>query len=249
MDPRFEVSGMLEEFGREMRPVADVTGLYVGGSLATGDYRAGVSDLDLVAIVQRPLSSRDRRRVGRTHRQFIAHYPAAKKLHCVYVPIGYVDDIAERHVTWAAQRLFRRPFSGVARAEVLRYGWAVFGPEPGTLIPAISDDELRRAVRRELAGYWTRALRWPWIWLRDFFIDLSVLTLVRAEATLVDGELITKRAALARLDRLGVPAALAEQIRRRRQGHRTRISLPARVRRARQVHRLVSESIRTLLSM
>jgi hypothetical protein len=151
-------------------------------------------------------------------------------------------------VTWAAQRLFRRPFSGVARAELLRYGSAVFGPEPEAVIPAISDEELRQAVRRELAGYWTSALHWPWIWLRDFFIDLSLLTLARAEVTLTDGELITKRAALARLDCFGVPAAFIEQIRRRRNGQRTRISPTARLRRARLVHRLVSDGIESLLT-
>ncbi|WP_405498277.1 nucleotidyltransferase domain-containing protein [Nocardia sp. NBC_00511] len=42
---------MLLRFGADLRCATEVVALCVGGSLATGDYRAGVSDIDLVAIV------------------------------------------------------------------------------------------------------------------------------------------------------------------------------------------------------
>jgi len=37
------------ELGERLRSAGWVTDLFVGGSLATGDYRAGISDLDLIA--------------------------------------------------------------------------------------------------------------------------------------------------------------------------------------------------------
>ena len=44
------------ELGRELAACGWVTDLYVGGSLATGDYVPDVSDLDLVALVAGPVT-------------------------------------------------------------------------------------------------------------------------------------------------------------------------------------------------
>ncbi len=242
------VDRLLNDFGEMIRSTIDARALYAGGSLATGGYRAGVSDMDLVAIVEQPLSFRMRWRVRRVHRELIRRRPEAAKLHCVYVPLGELANIGEPHVTWAGQHLFRRPFNGIARAEIHRYGFVVFGPSPDAVIPVVTDDDLRAAVRHDLTGYWSAALRRPWIWLRDFYVDLSLLTLARAEVTLRDGELITKQEARLRLHRFGVPPELVDAIGRRRNGQREPMSTPDRFRRARLVHRIVTDGITRLTS-
>lgn len=244
-----EVDGLLADFAARMRPVADAVALYVGGSLATGDYHPGVSDVDLVAVVERPLTFRQRQLLAGVHRALIARHPVAALLHCVYVPYGTLPDAGLRHPTWTGRILLRRRFTVIARAEVHRFGFAVFGVAPQTVIPAVTDDELRQGVRRELTDYWAMALQQHWIWLRDFDIDLSLLTLARAQATLTEGTLITKREALARLDRFGVPPELVTEIGLRRDAHPSALSPLTRLRRAIQVHRLVSDGIDTLLSL
>ncbi|WP_194833469.1 nucleotidyltransferase domain-containing protein [Nocardia sp. XZ_19_369] len=243
-----EAAAVLDEFATEIRSVADVVALQVGGSLASGDYRHGVSDYDLVALLERPLRDEQRRRIAQFHRGFIARRPAAAKLHCVYVPVDELGAVETPHMTWAAQMLFERPLTGIARAELLRFGFAVFGESPEVLIPQVTAAELAEAVRRDLSGYWVPALHRPWIWLRDSYIDLSLFTLARAEVTLATNELITKREALSRLDRFHVPAELIEQIRQRREGHPVPISPLSRFRRATSVHGLVSDGLRILLS-
>jgi hypothetical protein len=45
-----DVTGLLNAFGAGIRTEAGAIALYVGGSLATGDYQPGISDLDLAAI-------------------------------------------------------------------------------------------------------------------------------------------------------------------------------------------------------
>jgi predicted nucleotidyltransferase len=62
-----------------------VIGLYVGGSVATGDYRPGVSDVDVVALVDRTPDPGVRAAIVEVHRGLIAEAPDAAAVHCVYV--------------------------------------------------------------------------------------------------------------------------------------------------------------------
>jgi hypothetical protein len=240
------IAELLEEFAGEIRPAAGAVALYVGGSLATGDYQPGISDMDLAAVTARPLSPAQQSQVQDLHRQLIARYPAAGTLHCVYVPADELADIRSEHPTWAVQQFFRRAFSGVARAEILRHGFAVFGPPAATLIPGVTAAELDQAVRNELTGYWSEALTEPKIWLEDTYVDLSLITLARAQATLAGDGLITKREALARLARFNVPISLIEEIRARRAGRPVPVSPAQRLHRAWLVHGLVADGIRSL---
>ena len=219
------IDDLLTRFGGYIKPTAGATGLYVGGSLASGDYRPGISDMDLAAIIAHPLSTEQQDAVQAIHRELIEAEPTAAKLHCVYVPAGYIEDVAREHWTWAVQEFFERPFSGVARAELLTFGITVFGEHPASVIPEMTGAALRQAVRNELTGYWTQALDREHIWLEDGYVDLSLITLARADAALGGHGLITKREAIGRLARFEVPDQLIAEIRRRRDGNRSR-SLP-----------------------
>jgi hypothetical protein len=242
-----DVAELLAEFGAGIGPVAGAIALYVGGSLATGDYRPGISDMDLVAVIADPLDQGQRQRLTELHRRLIAQWPAAAKLHCVYVPAGDLSDVAAEHLTWGFGELFGRPFSGVARAELLGPGFAVFGPPPAELIPPMSGADLRQAARHELSGYWTQALRRPTAWLQDVYVDLGMIVLARADATLAGDGIITKQEALTRLSRFGVPPRLVEEIRRRRDGEDVPVPPLYRLFRAVLAHHLMARGIATLL--
>ena len=140
-DQRLAPAQVVAAFAAAVAPVAGVVGLYAGGSLAAGDYRPAVSDLDLVAVVASPVGRRQRRRLRRLHAATMREQPAAAKLHCVYVPRGEATEVSQPHLTWAHGQLFRRSLSGVARAELLRGGITVAGPPPS----ALASGRLRRA--------------------------------------------------------------------------------------------------------
>jgi hypothetical protein len=233
VDPRLAAAPVVAAFAREVAEVVELVGLYAAGSLASGDYRDGVSDLDLVAVVGSPV---DAVAVRAFHERFAEEHPAGK-LHCAYEPDG---------IYWAGRRLLRRPLGAIAQAEVLRGGVVVHGPPPVEILPPVGGHELQAAVRAELGGYWRRATRLPWLWLDDAYVDLGLLTLPRADAALADGSLITKTEALAHLPRFGVPAGLCAEIESRRRGEKTRVPALARVRRALLARRLVARGIRAL---
>lgn len=246
MDARLTAVPVVASFAQSVQPIVAAVAVYAGGSLATGDYQPGRSDLDLVAVVERPLDRTRQRSLTALHERLIAVEPAAAKLHCVYVPRSELADVAAAHLTWAHGELFRRPWSAIGRAELLAGGITVLGLPPAVLVPDVDRGGLAAAARGELDGYWRGALRKPWLWLRDVYVDLGLLTLVRAEATLRTGRLITKREAIDRLPSLGVGPELADEIARRRRGEPVRVDACGRVARARAARRVMRAGLRAL---
>jgi hypothetical protein len=241
MDERMSMAPVVPIFAEALRAEAHVVAFYVGGSLALGDYRPGRSDLDLAAILARPLTRAERTSLIALHRRI-----GTAGLHCAYVPEGEIGEVARPHLAWAHERLFRRPFSGIARAELLHGGITLYGPAPAELIPPISRAALAEAARTELDGYWRRALRWPRRWRTDLHVDLGLTTLSRARATIAEGRLLTKSEAIARLPSMGVPEALAAEIAARRAGEQVTLSDPERRARGALVRRIMRDGIARL---
>lgn len=192
-----------------------VRDLLVAGSLATGDHVPGVSDLDLVAIVDAPLDTARTHRVVGLHRALDRGAAEGADLGCVYVAEDERLDVSVRHPTWTHGDLVERILSGVTRAELVHHGFAVFGREPCGLFPPMSDDDVRAAARAELCGYWTWAARRPHLWRSPTMVDLGLTSMARGRHALATGTLLTKSAAVEQADS---PAWLVEQLRARRRG-------------------------------
>ena len=244
MDERLGCAPVVAEFAAAVRPVAGVVAFYAGGSLASRDFQPGRSDLDLVAVVDRRPDPSGQAALIRVHQRYDAEHP---KLHCAYVPRDAAADLHRRHVTWAHRRLLRRPFSGIGRGELLQGGIVVLGPPPETFFPPLGAAALAEAARAELRGYWHGAVRRSEVWRTDLHVDLGLTTLARADATIADGRLITKREAIARMPGLGVPPELAAQIARRRRGEPVKLTEAEIGERAVLVRRLMRDGLRRLL--
>ena len=203
------------EFGLRLQALGWVTDLLVAGSLATGDYIPGVSDLDLVAFVDGPVDERRQSMLAALHRQLDAGAAAGLNLGCVYVDSARADDVRIPHPTWTHGVLVRRILSGITRAELVRHGYSVSGRSPLEVLPAMTDDDIREAARAELTGYWSWAARRPWIWLDPVIADLGLTSMARGRHTLRTGELLTKSQAVEQAD---APAWLIDQLRARRHG-------------------------------
>jgi hypothetical protein len=223
-----------------------VQGLYVAGSVASGDYRPGVSDIDAVALVDPPPAPATRRVLVATH-EHLLRAPSGAHLHCAYVARRHLGDGAYRHWTWAFDELFRRPFSSIARAELLADPVVVRGPRPAQWLPAMGSDDLRAAARAELRGYWTRAVRRRSIWQQDVYVDHGLTTVARADLTIRDGRLVTKSEAIEHLVELGLASELVDGVRSRRDGEVLSLTTAAQEARAEAVRRFVREQIARLL--
>jgi hypothetical protein len=206
---------VVEELGSRLVALGWVTDLLVGGSLATGDYAPGISDLDLVALVDGPVDTARQVVLAALHRGLDEGTGLSLKLGCVYVDRARLLDLEALHPTWSHGSLVQRILSGVTRAELVRHGYAVFGRAPLDALPAMSADDVREAARAELTGYWTWAARRPTLWLDPVLADLGLTSMARGRHTLATGELLTKTRAIEQAD---APAWLIDQLRSRRRG-------------------------------
>jgi predicted nucleotidyltransferase len=244
---REEVSPLLDNFLTGLREALPLTALWVHGSLALGDFQPGRSDLDLIAVVEAAPDAVEEQRLKELHEALAARFPIAVKLHCSYMVRDRLADPALVHLTWAHQELSSRPVTEVTRRELLIGDMTLYGPAAAELLPAVTDAELAAFIRADLRNYWLPATAARKRWLRDIWVDLGLLTVARASATLTDGRLLTKGEALDVLAGLGAPPAVVADIRGRRYGTPVPLSLPGRVQRARRARTFLRIAIaRTL---
>jgi hypothetical protein len=210
-----EIPPSVALLGARLAELGWVRDLFVAGSLATGDYIPGVSDLDLVAVVDGPVEGTRLDALADLHRELDRGVAAGLDLGCVYVDEGALPDLDARHPTWTHGVLVDRILSGVTRAELVRYGFAVIGRPPQDVLPPMTDDDVRSAARAELCGYWTWAARRPAIWLDPVIADLGLTSMARGRHALRTGQLLTKSDAV---ERAVAPPWLVAQLRARRRG-------------------------------
>jgi len=242
-----QVEPLLERFAGDAGRTVPLVALSAHGSLALGDYQAGRSDIDLVAVVAAPISAAQREQLQSVHAALIRDEGLADKLHCAYMVRAELPDLARSHVTWAHGQLLERPVSPVTRRELPLGGLPLAGPAPAELVPLVTDEELTDFIRGDLRDFWLPATGRSRLWLRDIWVDLGLLTLARASVTLQDGRLITKREALEVLAGLDAPAEVVHDIYRRRYEAHQPTSQAWRIRRARLARAFVRAGIERIL--
>jgi predicted nucleotidyltransferase len=226
----------------------DLVGIYVYGSLVTGDFSPAHSDIDVMVMLGREPDAAAVRELTQLHAEVIAAVGAgaAGQLHCLYVAAEHAADPDRLCTYWFGDRMTQWQLKVLTQAELASAGVAMHGPWPPPGLRPVAIADIQAAVAAELRGYWTRFARTRLRWLQDDTIDHALIVLPRAAALLTDGDLITKGAAIGRLADFGVPAALADEIRRRRAGAEIRLTAGQRLRRGYRARRIMQRSVRTL---
>jgi hypothetical protein len=207
----------VSELAGSLRELRWVTHLMVAGSLATGDYVPGVSDVDLVALVDGPVDPDRQSTLEALHRALDAGSGRGLDVGCAYAEATRLLDRSAVHPTWTHGAWASRRVSGVARAELVRHGFSLLGGAPQDTLPAMDDDDVREAAREELRGYWAWATRRPLMWLHPVIADLGLTSMARGRYTVTTGRLITKAEAM---EHVRAPQWLVDQLRSRRRGER-----------------------------
>ncbi|MPY51737.1 nucleotidyltransferase domain-containing protein [Streptomyces acidicola] len=213
---------LLDRFLTELRDLAPVA-VWAHGSLGGGDYQEGRSDLDLIAVLDDPITARTVWRVARLHAR-LRNEPLVDKLHCTYLTPARAAGAGRRHLTWAHEELFKRTVTPVTRRELHTFGLVLHGESPEGLLPAVPDSELTAFVVQDQREFWRKAVDKADAWAQDVWVDLGLVTYARAAVTLKDGRLITKKEALDLLPGLGAPVEVVEDVRRRR--YESRVAAP-----------------------
>lgn len=241
-----DVGLVLDRLREALLERPDLVGIYVYGSLVTGDFSPARSDLDVVVMLDREPDETATRELGKLHAGVAGLGGAAGQLHCLYVATEHASDPDRLCAYWFGDRMTQWQMKVMTQAELASAEVALHGPWPPPGIGPVAVADIQAAVLAEMRGYWRRFARKRIRWLEDDTVDHALVVLPRAEAVLVRGDLITKGQAIDRLADFGVPAALAQEIRDRRAGHQVTLSAARRLRRGYRARRIMQRSVRRL---
>jgi predicted nucleotidyltransferase len=241
-----DVAGLLGRLRDRLAARADVVGVYVYGSLVTGDYSPAASDIDVVALVQRDPDEAMTRELTELHTALAGTGGPAGQLHCLYVAAGSASDPEPLRTYWFGDRMTQWQMKLLTQAELTSAGVALYGPWPPPGVEPVPLAAIQAAVHEAITGYWRQVSRKRRLWLQDSWVDHSLVVLPRAEAVLTTGDLITKGQAISRLAGFGVPDTLAQEIRRRRDGDPVVLSRPRRLVRALRARRIMQNGVARL---
>lgn len=205
--PYADVNAVVASLLAELRAVLrdQFAGLYLHGSLATGDFDPATSDIDFVVVTGKELPNAAVVVLAAMHRRIRAGGSAwAARLEGSYIPrpaLRRYDPANARHpslkIEGGGQFGVRHHHSDwVIQRHILRqHGVVVAAPPPGSLIDPVSPDQLRAAVRTILTEWWARSLD-DATWLATGeYQAFAVLTMCRALHTLRHGTVVSKPAA------------------------------------------------------
>ncbi len=198
-----DIKVLLEPLLAQMQSIlgGKLVGLYVYGSLVTGDFDPDISDLDLFAALRNELDKDDFAALDVMHNQWAAAHPVwAGRLEVGYLslhglgtfrtensPMGNISPGEPFHMIEAGHLWLTNWY--VVRTN----GIALYGPPPDEIIPPISVSEFKETVKAHVQGWRT--------WIND--VDArpgqayAILTLCRAFYTVRNGAQVSKLQAAA----------------------------------------------------
>ena len=203
-----DVTSMLRALVRGMREALgdDLVGVYLRGSLAIGDFDPDTSDIDFLAVTERPITDPKFTALAVLH----ARLAQLANRYANQLEGPYLDRLAarrfrpgERHPTIARDEALAWREHGsnwvLERWVVRERGVALLGPDPKSLIDPVSPDEVRAAVRARLPDWvaWANQPNDPDWRLPRGHKAYVVETMCRALYTLACGALPSKPQAVA----------------------------------------------------
>jgi hypothetical protein len=137
-----EVAALLGRLRDRLAAREDVVGVYVYGSLATGDYSPAASDIDVVVLVRRGPDK------AVTH--LAGTGGPAGQLHCLYVAVDAASDPERLCTYWFGDRMTQWRMKLLTQAELAAAGVAL--PRAAALLTAGDLISKSEAISR-LAGF------------------------------------------------------------------------------------------------
>jgi len=204
--PYREIDAVLGELAAGLQAIlgSRLVGLYLDGSLATGDFDPRSSDIDFVAVIASEMPDDAVRALRALHERLAREHPRwGPELEGSYVtraavggrdPWPTAQPYIDRGSTLEIVR--QEPGYWPIHRHVLReHGVALLGPAPGTLIEPVAPDDLRAAVMGILREWWRPMLENSARLQHVFYRCYAVLTMVRMLYTLEHGTIVTKPSA------------------------------------------------------
>jgi hypothetical protein len=200
--PYPDVNAVLDRLRADVQAVLGdhFAGLYLYGSLASGDFNPQTSDIDFLVMTNGALPAEKIAALDTMHAGIMASgLKWAKKLEGSYLPqaaLWRYDPDGPAYPTLNEGRFYLAPHGSdwiIQRHIIREHGVALAGPPPQPLIAPVTPDDLRGAVQGILAAWWLPMLdHSEWLGRSDDYPPFAVLTMCRALHTLEYGDIASK---------------------------------------------------------
>ncbi|HLN61958.1 MAG TPA: aminoglycoside adenylyltransferase domain-containing protein [Symbiobacteriaceae bacterium] len=175
-------------------------GLYLHGSVATGDFDPGRSDIDFLVVTRTDLPDGAVAALNEMHARIAASdLTWTSNYEGSYIPMGALRRYDPAHSIHPVIRcdgsfgLDEHRSEWVIQRHILRErGIAVAGPSPETLVAPVAPTELRQAQKRLLEEWWRPQLAAPFRLADAEYQAYAILTMCRALYTLESGRIASK---------------------------------------------------------
>jgi predicted nucleotidyltransferase len=175
------------------------SGMYLYGSLASGDFNPHTSDIDFLVVTQSNLSTKVISALETLHFQLaVSGLPWATKLEGAYMPFDMLprfkpNDLPFPQVNEGRFYIDRQGVDWVLQRHTLReHERIVSGPSLRGLIEPVTPDQMRQAVQELLRTWWTAILTEPARLQSSEYQAYAILSMCRALYTLRCGALVSK---------------------------------------------------------
>jgi hypothetical protein len=189
--PYPDVNEILELLLTKVQEVlgSQFTGMYLYGSLSSGDFHPEASDIDFLVVTEVVLAKEIIAALEAMHyRIWNTGLKWAERLECSYIPKSHLHRFEKTDVEYPTVnegRFFNAPHGSdwiIQRHIIREHGVVLAGPDPKTLIDPVGSDDIRRAVRGILEEWWFPLLDDP-SWLSEHgspYHSYAILTMCRS---------------------------------------------------------------------
>jgi predicted nucleotidyltransferase len=173
-----------------------VVAMYLFGSLATGDFDEGVSDIDVLVATAQDLSTAERDRLHKLHRRLgDEHREWNDRVEVIYVSTEALRTFLTKRSALSVTSP-GEPFHTITGGRDWLVNWynvqesgrALFGPPAAAVIATITLEQVREEIRHQVSGWRARVRSSTSAGSRAY----AVLTLARAWDTISNGVVRSK---------------------------------------------------------
>jgi predicted nucleotidyltransferase len=179
-------------------------GMYLYGSLSSGGFDPETSDIDFLIVTVDILDANTIAAMEAMHnRIWKSGLKWSAKLEGSYLPQGHLPRFEKSGLAYPTvnEQNFYLASHGsdwiIQRHIIREQGVVLAGPDPKSMIDAVSSDDIRRAVTGILEEWWVPMLDNP-SWLRDrgtTYHAYAILTMCRSLYALEHGDIVSKSVA------------------------------------------------------
>lgn len=196
-----QVSSLLQELTAQLPLILgkNLVGIYLYGSITQRAFNTKRSDVDSIVVTHRDLSDAQFRKLGAWLARAAESNPWAARLQMLFLLKNEVLTKNSKACLFQFGLLKRSSSDGnpIIWMDVLKSGVVLFGPRPGSFVPAITREILFQALEREVGYLRDEISEKPESEWRDVpsYRAYAVLTLCRILYSFRKGTIVSKQRA------------------------------------------------------